>query len=312
MKNKKIMIIMIVLISLLFAGYGVLTSLNHAGYDIESIDIYHITSEEDFYHYAEFYDVYKGAILDANITLIHTHELIGEKGRPFDVTFDGQGYCISLEEEASKLPLFDTISSNGVVKNLEVKATNIDVEVSSFGLLAIQNKGEIVNCNFKITNANILVDTIMGGIVAINDGKISFTHIKTKFTNKVSHYRKPSIVAGVCAYNNGFLDMVICNVEFGGFKETSDSEILNGTLNNSIGAIYGINNKKLEDVKECYYLCTEKYYLTDTKYLKDINDLDVAFNENTLLNVFHFKNDLWEMEGQGQEYFMDLKDGVSI
>ena len=314
MRMKIFKIIVFALLSLAFIGLGVYDGLTNARYKYEKNQVFTINSEDDFHEYLRFYNSYEVCRLESDLSLTRAFTSIGTKTNKFSKVFDGNGYTIKMTLEAKDTPLFNIVDKKGVIKNLEVEIDECTVNTSSYGALAIRNKGMITNCKLTMDDMKIKCDTMAGAMVAINDGDISFCHSKVKISNKIVNSRKESIVSGLCAFNNGNISSVIVNVCYNGFIGTNYSDILEGTLNETIGAIYGVNNSSL-NVKDNYYICESDYYLSDSKYTLDIKNANFVFNETTLLNTLHFNNKIWELRIINQNtynYDISLKDGVSV
>ena len=311
---KKVLIIIISVLSLCAAALGALASLNHIHYKVEQNTEFTITTEDDFYLYIEHYNQYNVVRLEKNLELKLPFTSIGTKKDPYKNVFDGQGYSITLLEEAKNTPLFGTISESGVVKNLELFVNNCEITTASYGALAIQNKGTIINCIIELT-ASVNADTMASAIACINEGSISYCHAKSIITNNINSARKESIIASCVAFNNGSIDSLISYINYTNFTQIDSEEILNGELNNTIGAVYGINNSTSSKISNCYYSGNKKMYVSDMKYVKNLANLNVSFDEATLLNTFHFNNKIWNLSlGDAYEigYEISLKDGVSV
>lgn len=315
MKKGKTKLIFILILIVLFAGYGVYTSLNHVKYSAEGEKICYIDDENDFYEYIENANVYEKAVLESDITLSNEHDSIGPKNQKFSRVFDGQGYTITLTEDAVSIPLFDTIDTLGVVKNLEINVNKCEVSTISYGILAIQNKGKISNCILTVGEFIIKCDSVAGVMVGVNDGEISYCYIKSKIINQITKSRKESIISGVCAFNFGEIKYAISDVLYEGFEGTNYDNILNGKLNNSIGAVYGINNANKEKVVNNYYISLISQNVVDAKEITNMVDSKLYLDEGVLLNSFHFNNRIWKMEVIDKTNYLfniSLEDGVSI
>ena len=78
-------------------------------------------------------------------------------------------------------------------------------------------------------------------------------------------------------------------------SETVKDNIFSGAaVNNSVGAVYGVNNGKIEN---CVAIVTEDLYVSDNKnknikFVTEENRFDV-FNEATIFGVLEFDPELW-------------------
>ena len=151
--------------------------------------------------------------LISDITVTGTHSPIGTEKKPFNGTFDGNGYSItnllveSLAYDSTNITMtptagmFGSIGRTGVVKNLTLNALNVtsdylkdgvypenDTTYYCVGGIAGTNRGVISNCAIN-TNSSIIVnrnkqtqdsrsvEIYVGGIVGNNGGVIEFCSI---------------------------------------------------------------------------------------------------------------------------------------
>ncbi len=162
--------------------------------------------------------------LIADITVTGTRSPIGTEKKPFNGTFDGNGYTISnLAVESVRYDptnvtmnpttgMFGTIGVNGVVKNLTLKAMTIDSDYKKdevipendtsyyfIGGIAGINKGVISNC--AITNNSGIyvnrmkniknsrnVELYVGGITGDNRGAIEYCSTDSLFIDATSYH----------------------------------------------------------------------------------------------------------------------------
>ena len=148
--------------------------------------------------------------LISNIDINGTYSPIGTEKKPFNGTFDGNGYAInnlivdSLEYDSTKITMtpttgmFGTIGRTGVVKNLTLNGLRVvsdhqsdsiypenDVSYFCIGGIAGTNKGVIGNCSvsshssiivnrLKQTQDSRTVEIYVGGIAGNNSGIIEY------------------------------------------------------------------------------------------------------------------------------------------
>lgn len=90
-------------------------------------------------------------------------------------TFDGKNYTISniaiTTQISNNVGLFAKIGTEGIVKNLNIKDSKIEVVGHNVGAIAGVNSGQIYNCSN--TDTTILGTQYVGGIVGRNYGVIN-------------------------------------------------------------------------------------------------------------------------------------------
>lgn len=148
--------------------------------------------------------------LISDITVTGVHSPIGTEKKPFNGTFDGNGYSISnltvesLPYDSTNITMtpttgmFGTVGRTGVVKDLTLQALKItsdyqkdhitpenDVSYYCVGGIAGMNKGLIRNCTVTDTSSIVVhrmkkgedsrtVEVYVGGIVGSNDGIVEY------------------------------------------------------------------------------------------------------------------------------------------
>ncbi len=300
--------IIIAILSICFAIFGFLVSVNQLPYRIEGEKEIYITNQSEFIEYTKNYDSYERAYLATNITIENDFTSIGQKDKLFNGTFDGCGYSISFKDKILNTSLFNIIGEKGIVKNLEIIIEDASVNLTSYGFIANQNKGTINNVIVKIKSLNILKDTMFGGIVGLNQGTISFCYVEGTINNNITLSRKASIISGCCGFNDGLVSSVITNINYQNFDEIIKEKLLEGKINNSYGIICGINNKQEAGIKNSYYLGNKEYVFSDKEYVTNIETL----TEEILLNKYLFNNKLWKLTIDNSKINISLEDGVTI
>lgn len=221
------------------------------------------------------YDVYgsQNYILTNNIKASDNSEWkqgIGSvaDSKPFNGTFDGNGYCIiGLNINSSEYGgLFEIIGENGLVKNLFMFDCDFKSSTKNSGGIASINNGTIDHCTSGVNlstgtihignetiNASALNSSIKGeisgGIVGVNNGNI----IGCRNASVVSGTQCGGITGENtgkiygCA-NNGSIGTSTSSISGGlvgknnGKIESSyNSYIVNGSSGNAKGSIAGIN-----------------------------------------------------------------------
>lgn len=89
-------------------------------------------------------------------------------------TFDGKNYTISnltITQTSNEVGLFGKIGTEGIVKNLNIKDSKIEVVGHNVGAIAGVNSGQIYNCSNISTT--IIGTQYVGGIVGRNYGVIN-------------------------------------------------------------------------------------------------------------------------------------------
>ena len=158
--------------------------------------------------------------VDLDFSNIETWLPIGNDSLEFSGNFDGNNHTIknlelsTKDEETSLSGLFGTISSNGIVSNLNIQLDNqlLTIENSSttFGYIAAANYGEIKDCCvFGALNIRVIDETIHNGsypfgiICGVNSNKITdcynFTDIDLDYSNVNNEVS--SSFGAICGYN---------------------------------------------------------------------------------------------------------------
>ena len=193
---------------------------------------YQISTQADLYFAAQAPDMNYILLNDIEVTnLISELPAIGNEGKPFTGTFNGNGFQICFSNGASSgddhARMFGKIGKSGVVENLQVEGNRYG---NAFGgLIADVNEGTIRNC---ATTGSITGNTNVGGLVGYNAGAIQNCYSKAD---------------------------VICNGKSGGgLVGTSDggtitncyvSNTVNGS--NECGGLIGTN--KSASITSCFY-----------------------------------------------------------
>lgn len=301
-------IIIISILSICCVIFGFLVSMNQPPYRIEGKKEIYIKNQSEFIEYTKNYDSYERAYLATNITIEKDFISMGQKEKLFNGIFDGCGYSISFKNRILNTSLFNIIGEEGIVKNLELIIEDAIVNLTSFGLIANQNKGTINNVIVKVKNITILKDTMLGCIVGLNQGTISFCYVEGTINNNITLSRRASIISGCCGFNDGLVSSVITNINYENFEEVKKEKLLEGTINNSYGTICGINNKQEEGIKNSYYFGNEENVFSDNQYITRIETL----TEEILLNKYLFNNKLWNLTIDNSKINISLEDGVTI
>ena len=239
--------------------------------------------------------------LDKDITITDS-SVLSSSELPFIGEFDGQGHTITFECEPQK-SLFGYIGKNGVVRNLNVVVKSVTFDNQKGGILAIENKGQILDCTVTLESAKITVKGNYGGAVVNNRGLIKNVIVNTHFENAMSedvmanHARLT--MGGICAYNHkdgGEINSCIVQTTFANFNETDEEKIFAGqALNPSIGSVYGINNGGI--VERTDVIISDKVYVADCRDQKLIfksSAAEVYTDENLFINL-GFNDKKWEL-----------------
>ena len=211
---------------------------------------------------------------------------IGSGDQPYGGTFDGHGYYLSnfnIASEDDDAALFDTISSEGTVKRLNifnVKVNGkrsagiavinrgiIDECISGFNMVGPYNDKDGTNRNLSEFNSFVTGEKAAGGVVVENYGIIRNTvnYVQTATNGE------GGIAGGIAAFNAGKIENVYTRGKItadgpdsmaggivGSMMEQGNIEIAYAVpeeLTGSItGAIYG--QKKDQPVNHTYYMST--------------------------------------------------------
>ena len=185
-------------------------------------DPYLISNAVQFYMIED--DLDASYQLISNIVVTGTHSPIGTEKKPFNGTFNGNGYSISnltvesLEYDSTNITMnpttgmFGTIGKTGVVKNLTLNALNVvsdyekdavkpenDNSYYCIGGIAGTNRGVISNCTItenssirvsrnKQAQDSRIVSVYVGGIAGNNCGIIEYCSVDSLSINATSYH----------------------------------------------------------------------------------------------------------------------------
>ena len=178
-----------------------------------------------------------------------------------NVPFDGGGHTV----ESSTYPIVDSISTDGIIKNLNVKNASMTVGASKFGGLARVNYGSVESVYFQGT---ITVptpaafdgpDVAIGGLIGENFGSISSTSVATAIVGNNDNSTYPDFsfksmyLSNFVARNEGSMndcyvgsvsdfDRIDTLIDFSSSFETEVSLVAESEPSLGIGAIVGKNN----------------------------------------------------------------------
>ena len=178
-----------------------------------------------------------------------------------NVPFDGGGHTV----ESSTYPIVDSISTDGIIKNLNVKNASMTVGASKFGGLARVNYGSVESVYFQGT---ITVptpaafdgpDVAIGGLIGENFGSISSTSVATAIVGNNDNSTYPDFsfksmyLSNFVARNEGSMndcyvgsvsdfDRIDTLIDFSSSFETEVSIVAESEPSLGIGAIVGKNN----------------------------------------------------------------------
>lgn len=151
---------------------------------------YQITNAGNLFWFAQFLKEAEAngtadAQLTANITIPADMNWLpmeaGEYGTPYQGTFDGQGYAITglkirygASDFYSGTGLFETLGQNGVIQNLGLINTDIEVAAGTVGSFCGSNNGIIQNCyNTGSLTVSEGYQSFMHGIAASGNNPVA-------------------------------------------------------------------------------------------------------------------------------------------
>lgn len=220
---------------------------------------------------------------------------VGNDKNLFSGTFDGAGHVISgiyansaTDPTMQSAGLFGVIAKNGTVKNLTLSNCSFISKKNSFGMLAGENQGEIINCHVK--DCKIVNNEWGSGIVVSNYGTIQ------DCTADVSIEFNTYNASGIANFNYG----KIINTSFGGtftdypatgnyYTELRAVDIAaynNGIIQNCFG--YGqasLTNAKSAHYTLCCYIDESKSCLRNCYYSEESGDGGYETFSGTIDNV---------------------------
>lgn len=239
--------------------------------------------------------------LDKDITITDSN-VLASNDLPFVGVFDGRGHTITFEHEPQN-SLFGYIGEKGVVKNLNIVVKSVTFGNKKGGILAIENKGQILDCTVTVESAKITVKGNYAGVVTNNRGLIKNVIANTHFENAMSEDMTANharlTIGGICAYNHkggGQINSCIVQTTFANFNETDSQKIFAGqAVNNSIGSVYGINNGGVAERTDV--ILADKVYVADSRDQKltfKASAAEVYTDENLFINL-GFNDKRWEL-----------------
>ena len=207
---------------------------------------------------------------------------VGNDKNIFAGTFDGAGHTISgihtssvTDSTMQKAGLFGVIAKKGTVKNLILADCSFISKKNSFGMLAGDNYGQIVNCRVK--GCKIVNNEWASGIVVSNYGTVQdcMADVAIEFNTYNA--------SGIANFNEG----KIINTSFGGsfkdypatgnyYTELCAVDIAaynNGIIQNCFG--YGqasLTNAKSVHYTLCSYIDENKACLRNCYYSEETGD----------------------------------------
>ena len=150
-----------------------------------------------------FYILTNDIVLPSSFKPITT-KIAGLDGNDHKIIFGS-----NFDYDGNKFGLFETISSNTIVRNLNIETnSNVKVSISNlqdnvyFGLLAGENQGVITNCSVKDLNevkvsfAKTGSSQYVAGLVGINKGTITNSRVQISLNSSCN-------IAGFVGYNEG-------------------------------------------------------------------------------------------------------------
>lgn len=246
-----------------------------------------------------------------------------EDNKPFNVTFDGKGYCIvGLNVNSPKYGgLFEIIGENGKVKDLFVYDCDFKSSSGTSGGIAAINNGTIDHCISGINltsgiihiNSDITIDAVAlnssvkgelsGGIAGENNGLITGSRNAAVVTG--------AQCGGIAAKNNGKIYGCANSVKIGassssvsgglvgrngGIIESSyNSGTVSGNSEKTTGSIAGINGydgAENPTVKNVFYTTVNNLNAVGTDSLTKPDETNKAKAKNSDFQSDDFVNEL--------------------
>ena len=142
----------------------------------------------------------------------------GSNAKPFTGIFDGNGYSIrhlSLSGEA----LFSYVGETGIVRNLTLEDASIEYGASDSqapAALVSRNKGTIERCFVKNSTVVSQYNACTGGLVGLNEGKISLSGVEGGSVACKSAYSTK--IGGFAGRNLGDIDQCYATASVSGAK----------------------------------------------------------------------------------------------
>ena len=298
-RNLVITIIICVVLSLSLALLALInvrkTSLSFHDEQVLTIEI---ESEEDIMNCLS--GAYNdNLILKNDIVITHSYS-ISRKDTPFSGTFKGNGYTIKINNTVSSL--FEYVAESGVIEDVTIEYTGSALD-NEHGIITKENLGTIRDINIKCNNMRIVSSRTVGGVAAINRGKIENIVCEYTFTNALyANVKNIPTIGGICANNYGTISNVIVYPTTNTFDFTVSSS---GKGNAYIGAVY-VKENAASKVNNCYAVLdvnlVNLYDITKSgsKIIvkADITSDMLSSNDEYILidSLPIFKTSIWEID----------------
>lgn len=298
---KVFSIIAIILCVFAFALGFIKSQSDDLYFDLENSETVSISSADDIVALGE--SVYNDELVLANdIHITDSTFRIGTSERPFEGTFNGNGYTvyidfISADQDTS---LFSCISSRGVIKNTTFVFRNITLDGNTFGGIAKINYGTIQDC--KIECSGITIDNnkgIYSPCVIINNGTITNVVVECAFSSSTVYKDESSILfGGVCTYNYGTVSNCISAPTFSNIDCTDEFKILTGeTTNVGISAICAVTAKGASTTGSVAILPTGVFTSDkNSSGLTIVEDFADILTDDTIFLKLNFSNQIWKIQ----------------
>lgn len=178
---------------------------------------------------------------DINASDVSGYEAIGtNSANGFTGTFDGRGNRIiglKVENANGKAGIFDTIGTNGVVKDVNIYSGTFTGSDNA-GAVAGENNGRIEGI---VTFGNTVTSNgKAGGIVGVNNNDSTVDDVES--TGSVIAGSSSAVAGGLVGTNNGGLSN-----SFSDSAVTVDTNVTSGT-SAGLGGVVGINNGNVKYV----------------------------------------------------------------
>ena len=298
-KKQKLLFSLILLAVLVVSGslMGLFDAM-HLGVSFfeEKVHTVSISDEEDLL--ATLDSFYNNIYYLEDDIIINDVSALASRERPFIGTFDGRGHTITFSGKTSE-SLFGYIGEGGVVKNLHVQVAGATFDEKLGAILALENAGQILNCKVTLENSTVSAKGSFGGLVAINRGIIKNVVVEASMTKRLlaseEQNTRQLVTGAICGYNYGEIFSSVASIQYKNFTEADKNAVFeNGQSNNTIGAVYGINNRT-NGISQCTALVEDTLYPSDLreKAITFVLDAAEVYNETYVFMNLGFDEDRW-------------------
>lgn len=276
---------------------GLVVGSSNSNYHLEEATEIRLSSGKDVSLRGE--TMYNDTIyLTKDITITDPDAMIGSSEHPFCGVFDGQGHTIYLDYgvATADTSLFNYLSPEAVVKNVNFVYSSVTVSGTSFGGIAKINDGTIENCKVVFGDITITGEGLFSPLVVMNRGTISNVVVNGRVNSVAGASNEDKILYGnVCVYNSGVISNLIVDASYQGFVCTDETGYREGTTRN-----VGISAVRCHDLDggktlNAVGIVSQGNITSDMFRDIEFSTKNEVYNFNKIFNALRFDNSIWEI-----------------